>query len=135
MTRVTAWMVLAATLTAAPLVSCEPTCEVKVIQEILSPDRAYKATVYSSLCGYNIASNTQVSIVPVSEAAGGRSEIFGANASGAEAARGPYGGPLVSARWMGNRTLEITYDTAGSVVRREERYKNFTVRYRALTGR
>lgn len=135
MTQATAWMLLAATLAPPLLVSCGPTCEDKLVQEVVSPDRAYKATVYSSLCGFNVASNSQVSIVPVSEAAGGRSNVFAANASGAEAVRGPHGGPLVSARWLGNRTLEIAYDTASSVVRHEERYNEFTVRYRVLSKR
>ena len=114
--------------------ACSPTCEEKIVQEVMSPDGANKAVVYSSLCGFNIDYNTQVSILRASEVAEGRSNVFGSNATGAETARGPFGGPVVSARWLGSRTLEISYDPAGSEVRTHERYKDFTIRYRTLAA-
>jgi hypothetical protein len=126
--RVLAFVTAAFALT----ISCGPTCEEKVVQEVLSPDRSYKVSVYSSLCGFNIASNTQVSILPATRSPRGRSNVFAANASGAETARGPHGGPRVSARWLQNRVVEISYDRAGSIVRREEQYEGFTVRYRPI---
>lgn len=132
MTSFTGWRSLVLTLAVAPLAGCKPECESKVVQEVPSPDGTYKATVYSSLCGFNIDSNTQVSIIPASAEAGGRSNVFAANASGAEKAHGPYGGPRVTPRWVGRKTLEIAYDTAGSLVRHEKRYQDFTVIYRPL---
>lgn len=125
-------MSLAATTVAATLASCAPNCDDRVIHEQLSPTRSHKATVYSSLCGFNIASNTQVSILAASDSARGRSNIFAANISGGEAMRGPHGGPLVSARWLRDGTLEIAYDTASSVIWRKQRYGEFTIKYRAL---
>jgi hypothetical protein len=113
-------------------INCAPTCEDRVTQEVLSPDRSYKVSVYSSLCGFNIASNTQVSILPANQSPHGRSNVFAVNASGGEATRGPHGGPAVSVRWLDNRSVEITYDSAGSVVRREERHKEFAVSYRPV---
>ena len=123
---------LAAVLSMAALAGCEPNCENKRVADVLSPDRSHKAAVYSSLCGFNIASNTQLSILPAADSAHGRSNVFGANVSGGETARGPHGGPLVSARWLDDRTLEIAYDTAASVIWREERLDDFIIRYRSL---
>jgi hypothetical protein len=116
---------------AAPFASgCgDDGCENSVLQDLPSPDGHRHAIVFARSCGATNGISTQVSIVPSIREAHGGGNVFIADTDHGKAAIGPSGGPVIAARWIDPRTLEIRYPSAARILRRDARHDDTDIRY------
>lgn len=109
MRRLWAWLAAGgAALIVITLSSCY---EKRVIEEVWSPDRKHRAVMYAVLGGQTMDLNTNVSILPIPGGDPGiRANVASFTHGPVVSPEGPYGGPVVTARWLTPSTLEIAYD-------------------------
>ena len=107
----------------------DPGCENTVLQDIPSPDGRRHAVVFERSCGATTGFSTQVSVVPSAREARGGGNVFSADTDHGKAPSGSGGGPVVTARWIDRRTLEIAYDSAARVFGHETRHDDTDIHY------
>jgi len=112
-----------------PLACSDAGCENSVLQDIPSPDGRRHAVIFERSCGATTGFSTQVSVVPSVRDARGPGNVFTADTDHGKAPSGPGGGPIVAARWIDRRTLEIRYDSEARVFHHERRHDDTDIRY------
>jgi hypothetical protein len=104
-------------------------CDNAVLSDLASPDGRRHAVVFSRSCGATTDFSTQVSIVSNVRSLEGSGNVFVAETHDEKAPGGPGGGPVVVARWLDARTLEIRYDDRARVFQRSASRDDIDVRY------
>jgi hypothetical protein len=104
-------------------------CDNAVLSDLPSADGRRHAVVCSRSCGATTGFSTQVSIVSNVRSLEGSGNVFVADADHEKAPGGSGGGPVVAARWLDARTLQIRYDDGARVFQRSARHDDIDVRY------
>ena len=107
-------------------------CANMVVREVLSPDGAFKATLFQRDCGSTTAFTSQVSITPGDGAVSYSGNTFIADTDHGAARAGVWGGPEIEIAWQGPNQLVISYAANARIFRREAKVLDVSVHYRSL---
>jgi hypothetical protein len=103
-------------------------CDYLIAAEETRPVGDLKASVFTAACGLNVSVNTRVSIFPAGKRPRGKSNVFGV-IFGDDGKRTSQGGPMVTATWVGNDTLLITYGKSATIRKQVHAFDGIVIRY------
>jgi hypothetical protein len=110
-------------------VGCSDGCRDSIVAQVAAPDGLHTAFLFERSCGATTGFSTQVSVVAGGRLPGGGGNVFVADTDHGAAPSAPWGGPVVSVRWAGSSTLEISYDHRARVFERLEAVNGVSIRY------
>ena len=104
-------------------------CENDMLATIPSPSGGRKLVIFQRDCGATTGFSTQASLLPAHDRLRGSGNVFIADADHGKAPSGPGGGPQLSARWIGEDTLELRYHPQARVFRADSVQQGIFIRY------
>ncbi len=128
---VRASVALAAVAMAAACGQSEPVCQNEVIREALSPDGAFKASLFRRACGGPTGMSSQVSILAANEAEDDRGNALIADTAGGAAPAAAWGGPDVAMEWTSARAVTLTYPIRARIIAGESSVRGVTISHRS----
>jgi len=104
-------------------------CGNTVLADVPSPDRRRHVAVFTRDCGATTDFSTQVSVLRTGRTLRGGGNVFVADADHGRAVTASGRGPWVAVRWLDAHTIEIRYDSAARLFKREARYDETELRF------
>jgi hypothetical protein len=92
--------------------ACDSGCANERLETVKSPDGDLQAVLFRRDCGTTTDYSTQVSIISANAQLPDKSaNVFIADTNHGESSTHRGGGPIVKAKWLDNKNLQISYDS------------------------
>ena len=110
-------------------------CGIQPLSATVSPDARQQVVTFEYDCGATTDFSTQVSLLPAGASLPNRpGNVIALDAYGDSAPRGPGGGPIVRVKWLGNDSLEISFDQRARVLFQNHIVRRVRIRYTYLVS-
>jgi len=107
----------------------DTTCANTVLEQLRSPDGAFRLVAFTRNCGATSGFSSQVSLLEPRESLQNEpGNAFIADTDHGAAASDPGGGPKVRMLWVGPRAVSIEHDVSARVFRCEPRFQGVEIK-------